>query len=327
MNKNKRIALMHCYFNYRKTVVFMLIAGMLLACISANAQYTQYPNVEKNILQPLRKIADSVLLTADSIASPQYAKTYLQKREIKIQPIKFQIAGNIGKSFSSTVIYNNDKPAVGIFAMCVKPFNPLHNDVKISPASTFVISPDGVCVTNFHVVYAYANSLKQGEKGLCLVRLGNDSVYPLKTILAVSSKDDIALIQLDTKGQQLPFLKLSEADASIGDDIYVLGNPTGLMYNFTKGIVSDKYNETFALPGEEGFAERNVMAITAEFAVGSSGSPVLDSSGSVTGIVSSTIVIEQSNTGHPQTQMVVRNIIPVSSIKKLIHSVTTSNNK
>ncbi|MCT4602253.1 MAG: serine protease [Marinifilum sp.] len=56
------------------------------------------------------------------------------------------------------------------------------------------------------------------------------------------------------------------------------------------------------------------MSISAEFAVGSSGAPVFNSKGNVVGVVSTTYPLSASK----NPQMIVKEMIPVSSLKKLI---------
>lgn len=304
------------YYSKRIGIVCVLTGLFWLVGVRADAQY---PNAEKDVLAPLRKMADSLLMTAQRSVSPKDASDYLEHMPAALKyPVMFQTSEMNAPELSPQAIYLQDQPAVGLVAMCGKP-NPLH-EVSLNPASAFVITPEGICVTNYHVIYAYAHTKTVEDKGVFLVRLGNGKTYVLEKILAVSPQNDIALIQLDTKREKLPFLQLSGMDASIGDDAYVLGNPSGLLYSFTKGMISGKYNQAMALPGGRGVANRNLMSITADFAVGASGSPILDNRGSVIGIVSSTNIIEQPSNGHQLTQMVIKNTIPVSSLINLIRS-------
>ncbi|WP_197492217.1 S1 family peptidase [Arachidicoccus ginsenosidimutans] len=290
-------------------------------CFHTKAQYTA---AEKEIVQPLKRLADSILSSQAKIFTPKDMENYLKDKKTSRQIVLYKTSSSRKKTLSATEVYKRALYAVGVAAMCTKP-SPLH-EAAMNPATAFVITPDGICVTNFHVLYAYAHSKTFGGKGVFLVRTGDGETHELKSVLAVSPEDDIAIIQLKSSGEKFPFLKLAVSDASVGDDVYVLGNPEGLFFNFTKGIVSNKYINTIAMPGDNGIAHRNTMVITADFAVGSSGSPILNDKGNVTGIVSSTYVIEQNNTGHPQSQMVIKNVIPVSSIKKLIRKIEAKNN-
>ncbi|MDE1192978.1 MAG: serine protease [Arachidicoccus sp.] len=269
-------------------------------------------------------MADSILVTSMKVFTPSDAAAYLRDSKNVISPsLKIKVAKRRMKSLFPTLIYANSKPAVGLVAMCSKPN--LSKEISVNPASAFVITPDGVCLTNYHVVYAYAHSKTLNDQGIFLIRLGNGRTYVMEKVLALSPQDDLALIKIDVKGERLPYVKLRNMDAEVGEKAYVLGNSFGQLYSLTQGIVSGKYNETMVLPGRTGRAARNLMSITADFSVGASGSPILDNNGYVIGIVSSTNIVEQQSNGRPMTQMVIKNAIPVSSIKHLIQSIVSSN--
>ena len=63
------------------------------------------------------------------------------------------------------------------------------------------------------------------------------------------------------------------------------------------------------------------MSITADYAKGSSGGPVLNPAGEVVGMVSSTqSIYYESDNGQPKgpLQMVVKNCVPVDAVKQLL---------
>lgn len=62
------------------------------------------------------------------------------------------------------------------------------------------------------------------------------------------------------------------------------------------------------------------MYISADYAGGSSGGPVVDSAGNLVGVISSTRSVYSSNNDKPQLQMVLKETIPVSSLKNLLES-------
>lgn len=294
------------------TTTVCLLAGVMYY----GAGWAQYPNAEKDIIGPMKAMADSMMAAGGELYTPAQALAFTDSGRTLRQSVAAKVAGVADKPLSAKVLYEKDKSAVGLVAMCTKP-NPLHG-ISLNQASAFVITADGVCVTNYHVIYAYAHAATNNNKGVFLVRLGNGRIYTLQSVLAVSATDDIALIRLNTGGETLPYLSLAAEDPTTGEDVFILGNPLKQLYSFTRGMVSDRYNESMLPAGGSSMVNRNLLSVTAEFAVGASGSPLLDDRGNVAGIVSSTYVIEQQNTGHPQTQMVIKNAVPVSSIKKLL---------
>lgn len=291
---------------------------LCLLPLFANSGNAQFVNVEKDINPRIIQYADSLAATQTSLLSNKEIDSLVQKKEY-VSAFSFSTEKESKSNLKNSEIYNQDVQGVGIAAMCAKK-DALHGS-SINPATAFVIGEDGICLTNFHVLYAFSKSNSKFGNPIFLVRLANGEIFPLKKIIGFSAQDDIAIIQIDTKGKKLKALPIAAQDANIGDNCYVLGNPLGQAYAFTNGIISNKYNQGFWLPGNLGMTNRNIMSITANFAVGSSGSPILDQSGNIIGIVSSTNIIPQSYEGQQVTQMVVRNAIPVSSIWKLIHKI------
>jgi len=140
----------------------------------------------------------------------------------------------------------------------------------------FLVSADGLLVTNHHVVTGGKRILAKAENG---------GLFPVIRVLATDPVNDLALLQLD--GKDLPCLTLSPPNsAEAGTRIAVIGSPLGLEGTLTEGIVSARRK----LPGEK----REVLQISAAISQGSSGSPVLDAQGHVVGIASFLLAEGQS---------------------------------
>lgn len=134
--------------------------------------------------------------------------------------------------------------------------------------SGFFVAPDEI-LTNKHVVTCSGT-------GRGRVRLaGGERSYPTGRILAAPDLD-LALIEI--QGLKAPPLQLNTTwRLSVGDDIFVAGNPEGLEGTFTRGIVSGVRSEG------------GLLQIDAPVSPGSSGGPVVDSYGSVVGVTVSSI--------------------------------------
>jgi S1-C subfamily serine protease len=104
---------------------------------------------------------------------------------------------------------------------------------------------------------------------------GGERSYPTGHILDMPDLD-VALVEAE--GLTAPPLPLDTArQLSVGDDIFVAGNPEGLEGTFTRGIIS-------GLRSEGG-----LLQIDAPVSPGSSGGPVVDSYGHVVGLTVSSI--------------------------------------
>jgi serine protease Do len=133
--------------------------------------------------------------------------------------------------------------------------------------SGFIVSPDGVILTNAHVVKD-ANEVT--------VKLTDRREYRAK-VLGSDPKTDIAVIKIDAKN--LPVVKIGNAKAlRTGEWVLAIGSPFGFENTVTAGVVSAKGR---SLPDDSA-----VPFIQTDVAVnpGNSGGPLFNSRGEVVGI-------------------------------------------
>ncbi len=143
-------------------------------------------------------------------------------------------------------------------------------------ATAWVLAADGVFVTNWHVF----DRIQDGEFYGVMDRTGK--TYPLTDILAMNKNADVAVVKVDAKG--LSPLPVAAEPPPVASWVAVLGHPGDRHFTFTQGNVSrfNTYNDP------ETKTSSKWMAITAEYAYGSSGSPVLDKTGAVVGMAALT---------------------------------------
>jgi serine protease Do len=144
---------------------------------------------------------------------------------------------------------------------------PRPHGVQHAQGSGFLISSDGLVLTNAHVV--------DGAKEVT-VKLSDHREYKAK-VLGADKSSDIAVLKIDA--HNLPTVALGDSDKlGVGDYVLAIGEPFGLEETATAGIVSAKGR---SLPGD-GY----VPFIQTDAAVnpGNSGGPLFDATGSVVGI-------------------------------------------
>lgn len=116
-----------------------------------------------------------------------------------------------------------------------------------SSGSGFLVSPDGLVVTNYHVVTSVV--MESDVYDLEYLR-SDDSAGPLQ-IVALDVRNDLALLRI--KGKGFPFLALHTAPLSKGERGYALGNPLNIGLTIAEGTyngpVSNLYNELFHFTG------------------------------------------------------------------------------
>lgn len=148
-------------------------------------------------------------------------------------------------------------------------------------ATAWVAAADGVLVTNWHVF----EDLQDDEVFGAVDQKGN--VYPMIDFLGGDKTADVAIIRIAAKG--LTPLAIAEEYATVGSWVGVLGHPGENFYVFTTGAVS-RYSQNKNEDDKE--KRERWMGLTAEYAGGSSGSPVLNRYGAVVGMAALTLTIE-----------------------------------
>ena len=175
-------------------------------------------------------------------------------------------------------------------------------------AGAFAISENGVIVTCLHV------ATEKGTRGLsALTRDGR--VFAVREALAADPENDLVILQLDLPaGTTLPALPLAAEPAPMASTIGVMSHPEEHFWMWTTGVVA---RQTL---NRDASGDRHYTTITAEFAKGSSGCPVLDERGNAIGVVNNTESIYFEDDGKRKQldlQMVVRNVTPGWVVRRM----------
>ncbi|MBI2587807.1 trypsin-like peptidase domain-containing protein [Candidatus Azambacteria bacterium] len=186
------------------------------------------------------------------------------------------------------------------------PFGPEHpkqprpeGPMKIGGGSGFLIDPDGLVLTNRHVV--------MDADAEYTVVLSSDQKYPA-TVVAHDPINDVAVLKIPASG--LPTIKLGDSSKlELGEEVIAVGNALGQFQNtVSRGIVSGLSRYITASSGLEGKAEqlRGLIQTDAAINPGNSGGPLLNLDGEAIGI-NAAIVFGAENIGFA---------IPINAAKK-----------
>ncbi len=160
--------------------------------------------------------------------------------------------------------------------------------------SGFIISPDGLIMTNNHVV---------GDADKVTVRLLDGREFKAK-VIGTDPPTDVAVIKIDA--HDLPVLPLGDSDKlEVGDWVLAVGNPFGLSHTLTAGIVSAKGRSGIGINDYENFIQTD-----AAINPGNSGGPLVDLDGKAVGI--NTAIFSRSG-GY----MGIGFAIPINMAKKI----------
>lgn len=284
------------------------MSGLLFILIFSFHAHAQEENLyidESVILQKLEAEAAKIMQQGNFL-KPAEAARGLKKslgKQIFIQPVRknkevltpAQIAGKIKRS---TVL----------FATVYKN-TPSHAHPP-GVASGYIIGEEGICVTNYHVIRNYSNKKKHDVS--LQIMTSDGKVYPVIEVLAASKEADLAILKVNTNGDLLVPLPLGDA-AIVGDPVFVMSHPRKRLYYFTSGIVARNYMK----PVTKG-VKLPQMNITADYAAGSSGAPVVDNKGNLIATVSTTNSIYYKEKEKENLQMVVKGTKPVILLKEMV---------
>jgi len=145
--------------------------------------------------------------------------------------------------------------------------------------SGFIISEDGLVVTNKHVVEDTQASYKVITK--------DNKEYEVKKIYR-DPANDLAILKVDPPGGGLPAVVLGDSDKlKVGQFVIAIGTALGEFRNtVTTGVISGLGRGISASNPYEGYVESldNVIQTDAAINPGNSGGPLLNSSGEVIGV-------------------------------------------
>src|SRR3989344_2981132 len=173
---------------------------------------------------------------------------------------------------------------------------------QVSAGTGFLVSSDGLIVTNKHVV--------DFDGAEFTVLTSNGGQYSAK-VLAKDPFNDLALIKIN--GDNFPTLPLGDSDKlQIGQTVIAIGNALGEFSNtVSRGVVSGLSRSIVAQAGASSEKLDQLIQTDAAINPGNSGGPLLNLRGEVVGI----------NTAIAQGAQSVGFAIPVNQIKKAINDV------
>ncbi len=182
-----------------------------------------------------------------------------------------EIVVNVAKRIGPTVVQIETNRAP-------RGANPYSGDrgVVAGLGSGFIYDSTGLILTNAHVV-AGANSTT--------VKLSDGRALPASLVRA-EQREDLAVLRIKVE-DHLPVAELSADPLQLGQLVVAIGNPFGLGWSVTAGVVS-AVGRPLESP-EEGIALRNLIQTQTPINPGNSGGPLLNGQGKVVGITTAVI--------------------------------------
>jgi serine protease Do len=185
---------------------------------------------------------------------------------------------------------------VSISAVAVDPFE-VNNRVSFVMGSGFIVSNDGLVLTNSHVVFghqAITVTLDDGRKVEAKL-LGADPII------------DLAVLRVPVPREGPPRALLGNSDSiRIGEEVVAIGNPLGLEQTLTSGVVSGLNR---FLPDSPLSLTPPLIQTDAPINPGNSGGPLFNRCGEVIGITTS-MVADAQNIGFAVPINIAKQVLP-----------------
>jgi len=205
------------------------------------------------------------------------------------EPREIEARGELAADERTTIaIFERANPSVVYITTSARVLDLLTRNVLEVPRGTgsgFVWDRAGHVVTNYHVV---------ADIEAAYVRLSNQRTYAAR-LVGVSPEHDIAVLRIATSIAGPPPLSLgSSHDLRVGQKVFAIGNPFGLDYTLTAGVISALDR---SIPGDDGRTIDHLIQTDAAINPGNSGGPLIDLSGAVVGINTALIGPAGGNVG------------------------------
>jgi len=193
-----------------------------------------------------------------------------------VEPRIVQARGNLAEDEKSTIeLFENSRDSVVFITTRQRVMDVWTRNIFSVPSGTgsgFIWDDNGHIITNLHVIKGASEAT---------VRLADGRDYKA-SLVGASPAHDIAVLKIGIGFQRPAPVPLgSSHDLKVGQKVFAIGNPFGLDWTLTTGIVSALDR---SLPSGDGRIIENLIQTDAAINPGNSGGPLLDSAGRLIGI-------------------------------------------
>jgi S1-C subfamily serine protease len=196
--------------------------------------------------------------------------------QFRAEPRAVTARGELAADEQTTIaIFDRISPSVVYIATTDAIIDPWTKDLRAirrGTGSGLIWDDHGHIVTNFHVVQ---------DASSAVVRFSDHRAYRA-WLVGASPEHDLAVLRIDAPvSRRRPVPIGTSADLKVGQKVLAIGNPFGLDYSLTTGIVS-ALDRT--IQAESGVEIRQLIQTDAAINPGNSGGPLLDSAGRLIGV-------------------------------------------
>ncbi len=213
--------------------------------------------------------AESEMTAGDIAAAPRAVPESMSEVKLSFAPIVERAAPAVVNIFTRRVVEQRS-PFAGdpFFERFFGSGRPRSRE-QTSLGSGVIVNPDGVIVTNNHVI--------QDMTEITVV-LSDRREYNAEVVLT-DPQTDLAVLRIEA-GEALPYLTFANSDAlQVGDIVLAIGNPFGVGQTVTNGIVSALARTAASVSDYQLFIQTD-----AAINPGNSGGALVDTEGRLVGV-------------------------------------------
>jgi S1-C subfamily serine protease len=192
-----------------------------------------------------------------------------------VEPRPVAARGDLAADEAATIaLFEAARPSVVFISTAGRVLDPWTMSPVEAPrgaGSGFVWDGDGHVVTNAHVL--------EGASRATVRRPDGPAVEA--ALVGIDPAHDLAVLRVPRDPALAPLPIGSSRDLRVGQKVFAIGNPFGLDWTLTTGVVSALGRE---LTGAGGMRLRGLIQTDAAINPGNSGGPLLDSAGRLIGV-------------------------------------------
>jgi serine protease Do len=257
-------------FNRVRTAIALIVGVMGGLVLASTLDLTRYSFAQTRVnpaqVQPLKEASEAFVSIAESVTPAVVSIQVASARAGSTRggEQEFQMPPGLPEEFRDFFRI----PQMG------------QPQVEQGGGSGFIVSKDGYILTNNHVVARGPGRDTPVDR--ITVRLLNGREYPAR-IIGRDPTTDVAVLKID--GTNFPTATLgNDANDKVGEWVLAIGNPLGLDFTVTAGIISAKGRNP-RIPGRgTGYEVTDLIQTDAAINPGNSGGPLVNRRGEVIGI-------------------------------------------
>lgn len=233
----------------------------------------------------IRALAVAVTIVAASGSVAQQVPHSAAEMRLSFVPLVKQAAPAVVNIYAKVIREARESPfrRDPFFERFFRDFGNEQPRVQNSLGSGVILSPDGIVVSNYHVV---------GNATDIRIVLADRREYAARLLLG-DADSDLAILQLED-AQGLPYLSLRASDTvEVGELALAIGNPFGVGQTVSSGIVSGLARSGTATGKARGY----FIQTDAPINPGNSGGALIDMGGQVIGINTSILTRSGGSNG------------------------------